>query len=114
MLREIAEDPATGTHDGLGAERAVADAIVRFVEDSATDAGALDSLAGGEQMPFVRHSQQDQVAVGNRLPETGSGLQAGVAGLDELVGQRQVGADQKVGVAGWQLAVRHAYPPGWH
>ena len=111
--REVAQHPALGTRDGFRAERAVADPIVRFVKDGAVDAGGLDALAGGEQVSFVRNPQQDQVAVGHRLPEVCPRLQAGVAGLDELVGQGQVGADQEVGVAERQLSVRHACPPGW-
>jgi hypothetical protein len=66
----------------------------------------------------VRHLQDDQVAGRGRLDEAPPGLQAGVAYLDDLIGERDVATDQHIGERRRRrtdLRVRHRpAPPQQH
>jgi hypothetical protein len=96
----------------------VAPGVIRLPEEDVGQACRVQAIGGVEEGRAVRHLQDDQVAGRARLDKAPPGLQAGVAHLDDLIGERDVPPDQHIGE--WrrrrtELGVRHGpAPPPQH
>jgi hypothetical protein len=66
---------------------------------------------GALQVRFGGDGQQDEVAGLDRLLKAATGFQAGVADLDELVGEGEIGPNEDVGIVRGRLGFRHRRSP---
>jgi hypothetical protein len=99
--------------DGLAAGCRVAHPVIRFVEDGATHPGGFDALHGKQQLLLACYTEQHQVTGRIHRLKAGSGFQADVPHLDDLVCQGDVGSEQHVNMAVGYLPVRHGLSPRW-
>ncbi|CAG0935112.1 hypothetical protein TFLX_03940 [Thermoflexales bacterium] len=58
------------------------------------------------QFAFIRHLEHDEVTTILRL-KAASGLKTGMPDLHDLIGQRQIGANQDIDMTGSTLLVWH-------
>ncbi len=71
------------------------------------DAQHLDLFDGKIQVFFGWNTQHDERTGFLRLLKSVAGFQASVADLDDLIGERNVRANQNVGIARRWLRLRH-------
>lgn len=77
------------------------------MEHHTADAPQLDLLDGEFQVFLRRNTQHDEMARFLGLLKAAAGFQTGVADLDDLIGKRNIRANQDVGVARRRLSLRH-------
>ncbi len=98
---------------GFGTGCCESDVTVRFGEDGKVDACQRGAFDRDSQVSQGRHPEHDQVARLIRPPEPPPCFQASVPNLNDLLGYRNIGSDEDIGVCDIWLGLRHgcSYTP---
>ena len=108
---KVPEHAPCSAGDRLSASRCVAHAVVGLVEDGTADAHKLGLRDAVMQMCHGWDTQHHQVTRLGRLREALPCLQAGVADLHDLVGERDVRPNQDIDIMRVDLRLRHGCEP---
>jgi hypothetical protein len=109
--RKATEHAPVDAVNGLRAGRCAAQVVVRLVENCAADSRHLDLLDREFQALLGWNAQQDQMTWLFRLLKSAAGFQADMAHLDDLIGKRNIRANQDVGIVRGCLLLRHGRIP---
>lgn len=102
----MAKEAAALIGDGFGADRGEAEVVVGFVEGRTPNADRRQPIDHLRQLNLIDDRQHDEMTtvVGLKMATR---LKAGVTDLDNLIGQGQVGANQRVNITCRSLLFRH-------